>query len=44
MIHDATRRASISIGQGADEAVQTASSITDFVRAIVGIIDASQAR
>jgi len=40
MIHDAARRASISIGQGADEAAKTASSITGFVRAVVGIIDA----
>jgi S-adenosylmethionine:diacylglycerol 3-amino-3-carboxypropyl transferase len=43
MIHDATRRASISNGQGEDEAVRTASSITSFVRAIV-IMDAGARR
>ena len=44
MIHDATRRASISNGQGEDEAGQTASSITNFVRAIVSIMDAGARR
>ena len=44
MIHDATRRASIRIGQGEDEAVSTATSITRFVRAIVSIMDAGARR
>jgi hypothetical protein len=40
LIHDATRRASINIGQQPIDAAATATSITEFVRAVVGIIDA----
>ena len=40
LIHDATRRASISIGQQPIDAAATATSITEFVRAVVGILDA----
>lgn len=40
-IHEACRRASMQIGQTADEATSTATRIVDFVRAIVGMIDAA---
>ena len=40
LIHDATRRASINIGQQPIDASATATSITEFVRAVVGILDA----
>ena len=43
-IHDACRRASIQIGQSDGEAAETATAIVDFVRAIVGIIDAGADR
>ena len=33
IIHDATRRASIGIGQGGDEAAKTANSVVGFVAA-----------
>jgi hypothetical protein len=39
MIHDATRRASISIGQQPADAAVSATAITQFVRAVVGILD-----
>jgi len=40
-IHEACRRASVQIGQTADEAANTATRIVDFVRVIVGMIEAA---
>ena len=43
-IHEASRRASMQIGQTGDEAADTATKIVDFVRVIVGMIEAAEGK